>query len=292
MVYIMGKGAYMRKCILHHQKFLVVALVICIFLSMNRSSVVFAQEGSETAEAYELFEEMYDYYRDDPEFNKMYENDPDQAIDYIWKLVYDKIENPKDTTRYTNTYGTVAYCTVPVKTQSNNSNCSVATLLQTMYGLGKQGNIYGSTDSDKMTTLYNYTTDPTAPGARIESTWGSSLWVYEITLYLNNQINTRYYSYYNGYNMSFSDFKDEVWDSLVYNRPVLLQAITDTLPYYNGTTLYHYLSVDQYDKSTAMMRIKDCNYNSSYGGSHTVTAYQAYGTIHRQDGEYRYLIAY
>ena len=41
-----------------------------------------------------------------------------------------------------------------------------------------------------MTTLYNYTTDPTAPGARIESPWGSSLWVYEIKSF-NQQFNNK-----------------------------------------------------------------------------------------------------
>lgn len=278
----------MRRII--SRKFIALLLSLLVFMG---NTVVHAEELDHTDEENEMFLEILNSYRGDPEFEKMLDYDEDMAYNYIWDLVYDKIDNDNTISpQYTNTYGTVAYCTVPVKTQTTSTNCSAATLLQTMYGLGKQNNISGSTDSAKMTTLYNYNTNASAPGARIESEWGSSLWVYEITLYLNNQISSRLYSYYNGYDMTFTQFKDEVWDSLVYNRPVLLQAITDTLPYYNGNTLYHYLSVDQYDKSTAMMRIKDCNNNSSYGGTNTVTAYQAYGTIHRQDGEARYLIAY
>ncbi|MBQ6230681.1 MAG: hypothetical protein IJJ74_06145 [Eubacterium sp.] len=266
------------------------AIIAMLLIVMSEKAVVFADESEPTEEELDMFQKILDYYESDPEFEKMYENNPDRAYEYIWKLVYDKLQNDNaNSLRYTNSYGTVAYCTVPVKTQSTNSNCSAATLLQTMYGLGKQGNIYGTIDAAKMSTLYNYYNDPTAPGARQQGGLNDSLLAYEIADYLDNQITIRLYSYYQGANMLYSTFKNKVWDSLVYNRPVLLHAVTDTLPYYNGNTYYHYLSVDYYDKSADTMRIKDCHYDSTYGGSHIVTTYQAYGTIHRQG---RYLISY
>ena len=266
-----------------------VALIMMLFCV--QPIMIYAQEDTNDLQEEVIEDEILEYYTGDPEYNKMRNYSPKLAEEYIDALVQDKISYAYDISpTSTDSYGTIAYCTVPVIEQSTSSNCSAATLLQTMYGLGKQGNVVGSTYAQKQSTLYNYTSNTSAPGARIESTPGTSLWVYEIVLYLNSHLSTNLYSYKQGYNMSISEFKTDIWDSLVHNRPVMLHAYTEYLGYYNGTGLYHYLSLDYYDRSREVVRIKDCNFDDNYGGSHSgVPVEEAFATIKRVSN--RYLIS-
>ncbi len=266
------------------KKFLVLLLAL-VFI--GQPYMILQAEGEED----EIREEIIEYYENDPEYIRMSENNPELADDYIDKLVQNKMDELQELkTRTTDTYGNVAYKTVPVITQSTTTNCSAATLLQTMYGLNKQNDVYGSTYAAKQATLYNYTSNSSAPGARIESSPGTSLWVYEIVSYLNNHLLSSYYSYRVGTSMNIDEFKTYIWTSLVHDRPVMLHAYTSSLSYYNGNALYHYLSLDSYNRNTGVVTIKDCNY-SSYGGSHTnVPVCEAYYAIRNVSG--RYLISY
>ncbi|MBQ8412522.1 MAG: hypothetical protein IJX12_02810 [Lachnospiraceae bacterium] len=266
-----------------------ILILSAIFSVLLFNTAVFAEESTKTEE--EIREEILENYAEDPEYNKMVAYSPELAEEYIDMLVQDRMgEQYQIEPTATDTYGTIAYCTVPVIEQSTTTNCSAATLLQTMYGLGKQSSVSGSTYAQKQSTLYNYTTNSSAPGARIESTPGTSLWVYEITLYLNSHLSSYSYEYRLGENMGFEQFKTYIWDSLVHNRPVMLHANTKYLSYYNNTELYHYLSLDYYDRSRGIVTIKDCNYDDAYGGSHSaVPVLEAYYAINKTSG--RYLIS-
>lgn len=46
-----------------------------------------------------------------------------------------------------------AYCDVPLKQQTKSYNCGFATMLQTLYGMGKQSAVSGNSDSAKMNQL-------------------------------------------------------------------------------------------------------------------------------------------
>lgn len=246
-----------------------------------------AEESSETLS--NIISELERRYENDSEYNRMCQDAPEMAEQYILDLAKEQLNNMNNRERYANSTGEQATCTVPVKKQTTTSNCSTATLLQTMYGLGLQGKISGSTAAEKMNTLYNYTSNKTAPGARVSSPSGKPLYVYEIANYLNSKLSVHKYSYTVGSSMSQSTFKRYVWNSLVNDRPVMLHAKTGYLDYYGSHNTSHYLSVDYYDKTNGKMRIKDCNYNSTYGGTHTVSVTDAYRTIHEESD--RYLIS-
>lgn len=109
----------------------------------------------------------------------------------------------------------------------------------------------------------------------------------EVALYLNNFVSSYKYAYVDGQSISKSQFQDKIWNSLVHNRPVLLHAITSPLSYYGGKKLYHYLSLDTYNRETYTVTIKDCNYDSRYGGTHTqVSVDEAFETITMEPGRY------
>ncbi len=268
-----------------------VKLIIICCLLMNMICIFWTLPVLASDREDDLRDELLEEYADDPEFMRMCRDNPQLANEYIEDLVQDRLNQSNGISILsTDPYGKEAYCTVPVKTQTTATNCSAATLLQTMYGLGKQGNIVGSTDSAKQATLYNYTTNSSAPGARVESPAGTSLYVYEIVSYLNNQVSNCKYEYTVGTSLSLEQFKSRIWNSLVHNRPVMLHAKTKYLSYYNNTNLAHYLSLDYYNRENETVRIKDCNYNSTYGGSHSgVPVREAYYTIYKESG--RYLIA-
>lgn len=252
----------------------------CLSLSLN----VKAQDNDIEEE---IKEQILKEYENDKEFERMQAYSSEVADAYIDELVADRMNQMNAAAPMsTDTYGKIAFCTVPVKKQTTTSNCSAATLLQTMYGLGKQNSISGSTDAQKMATLYNRYDDAKAPGARRENVTGP-LYVYEIALYLNNFVSSYKYAYVEGQTISQPNFQNKIWNSLVHNRPVLLHAITSPLSYYGGEKLYHYLSLDTYNKETGKVTIKDCNYDSRYGGTHTqIPVEQAYGTIIIESGRY------
>lgn len=237
----------------------------------------------------EIREQILQEYENDKEFARMQAYSSEVADAYIDELVADRINQMNAASPMsTDTYGKIAYCTVPVKTQTTTTNCSAATLLQTMYGLGKQNSISGSTDAQKMATLYNRYDDANAPGARRENGTGS-LYVYEIALYLNGFVSSYKYAYVDvkGQSISESNFKDKIWNSLVHNRPVLLHAITSPLSYYGGAKYYHYLSLDTYNRETYKVTIKDCHYDSRYGGTHTqIPVSEAYQAVYSESGRY------
>lgn len=256
------------------------AAAFCLVLPLNAKA-----QDNDIEE--EIREQILREYENNKEFARMQAYSSEVADAYIDELVADRMNQMNAAAPMsTDTYGKIAYCTVPVKTQTTTSNCSAATLLQTMYGLGKQNSISGSTDAQKMATLYNRYDNASAPGARRENGTGS-LYVYEIALYLNGFVSSYKYAYVEGRTLSQSDFQNKIWNSLVYNRPVLLHAITSPLSYYGGAKYYHYLSLDTYNRETYKVTIKDCHYDSRYGGTHTqVPVSEAYQAVYNESDRY------
>ena len=265
---------------------LVITSVGVVANAANSSSI----SNSET----EIRKSVIAEYQNDPEFIRMKNANPTLAQEYINTIVAQKIKNnSKISINTTTNGGSLMYCYVTNVTQSTTTNCSAATLLQTMYALNKTSNntsaasnIYGSTPEIKQATLYNLTTAKNK-GARVDSIVGTPLYVWEIQTYLNNQLTTNKYDYKLGSSYTLLNFKAKIAYSLQVNRPVLLHAMTGPLDYYNGTNLNHYLSLDEYNAISNTVRIVDCNYNSSYLGAHSnVSAEQAWRSVHDTAGRY------
>lgn len=161
-----------------------------------------------------------------------------------------------------------AACHVKLVPQIKTWWCGYATTLQTLYGLGKQGTVSGSTDAQKQTKIANDMGDP-----------NNSAIVYKICNYLNARLSTGKYSYYLGSSQTVHSFSGLVGSSLMLDRPVILHARTQSLPYYNGKNLAHYLSLDTIEVAKNKVRIVDCNYDTRYQGTHYVSIAEAYGTV-------------
>ncbi len=278
------------------KKLLNMLLVICIIIITCQNVMAAEKTGTVNSNVQdsklreELREKLLEEYANDKEFQNYMEIAPEDAAAYIECLVEDLISTMNEAEINSSSNGIEAFCTVPVKTQSTSNNCSAATILQTLYGLGKQGSVVGSTDSAKQSTIFNnYTTNTTAPGARNPKSTNTTLTVLEVTTYLNRFVSAHVYKSTMGTNLSEGSFKSIIWNSLVHNRPVLLHAKTQYFKYYSGHESGHYLSLDWYSKENGNVRIKDCNYNSKYNGSHIVSWREAYNSIKKTSG--RYIIA-
>lgn len=271
-------------------------LMICIavILSINETVRANGKQQVEQEEADNVKEdirrELLEEYAGDVEFQRFVEMNPEGAEAYIDELVEDLFARMSDSdvsVQSSGGKGTDAYCTVPVKKQTKSNNCSAATILQTLCGLGIQNKVVGSTDSAKIDTIFNnYTTNKKAPGARTPNSPYTTLTVGEVTNYLNRFVSSYKYKFVLGEGLtSEKALGDLIWTSLLHNRPVLLHAKTGYLEYYGGHNSGHYLSVDWYCKTTGEVRIKDCNYQS-YGGSHIEPLAKVYNSIHEEDNRY------
>ena len=273
-------------------------LMVCIVIIMSMKITVEAsgkqraEQGEADSVKEDIRKELMEEYAEDTEFQRFAKMDPEGAEAYINELVEDLYSRMSDSgisVQSTSGKGTEAYCTVPVKKQTKSNNCSAATILQTLCGLGMQNKVVGSTDSAKIDTIFNnYTTNKKAPGARTPNSPYDTLTVGEVTNYLNRFISSYKYKFVLGESLtSEKALGDLIWKSLLHNRQVLLHAKTGYLEYYGDHNSGHYLSVDWYCKTTGEVRIKDCNYQS-YGGSHIESLENVYDSIHEE--KLRYVI--
>lgn len=269
-------------------------------------AVVFSSSVSALSTEDEIRTQVEQYYENNPMYNAMYDANPTIAEKYIDDVVNQKIENLSlQSQRASSNNQSIVFSYVTHVTQSTQTNCSAATTLQTMYGLGLEDNIYGSTNAVKQATLYNMRSnslidDPyeaynltVYSGLRMTPGTGTPT-VYEVTTYLSDWLEEEnkghIYDYTVGSDYTFDDFVSKIGNSLYFDRPVLLHARTEFFNYYSGNALSHYLSLDLYNAVTGTVRIVDCNYNSSYGGIHNnVPINEAYRSIHEVSE--RYLIA-
>lgn len=280
----------MKKKIVNQILILCIIMISCMNVVAANKTGTADDNVQDSKLKEEIRNELLEEYADDKEFQMYMKMNPEAAAAYIECLVEDLITRMNETEVNSSSNGKEASCTVPVKTQTTSVNCSAATILQTLYGLGKQGSVAGSTDSAKQSTIFNnYTNNKTAPGARDPKSTNTTLTVSEVTTYLNRFVSSPVYKYVAGSGTGEESFKSIIWRSLVNNRPVLLHAKTEYFDYYDGHDSKHYLSLDWYSKESGKVRIKDCNYNSKYNGSHVVSWREAYNSIKKKAG--RYIIA-
>lgn len=81
---------------------------------------------------------------------------------------------------------------------------------------------------------------------------------------------TTYSKSYISVNVSIIDFEEMIATSLTGCKPVLAVLETSYLPYYQGNSFGHYVSVDYINRTTNKVRIVDCHFDSSYYGVHYV----------------------
>lgn len=63
-----------------------------------------------------------------------------------------------------------------------------------------------------------------------------------------------------------------IGESLLYDRPCIIQTTLNRLPYYNGTsTSGHYITIEKINGSTGQTTVVDPHYNDAYFGRHVVT---------------------
>lgn len=222
-------------------------------------------EAKENDYKQQRFDEILNEYKKDPMFMKELRESPNTAYQMINDLVNDEFEILPNS----GSYGE-ASCYVPAIMQAEDWWCGYATTLQTIYGLGKEGTVNGRTDKEKQSTIANDMGHPQ-----------SSAVVHEIRDYLNKKVSANTYKYAAVKNLGWTElaFSNAVAGSLMRDRPVILHALTGELGYYNGKNIKHYLSVDYINNYTNKVRIKDCNYDMNYFGSHTVPTHEAFGAV-------------
>ncbi len=157
--------------------------------------------------------------------------------------------------------GRITYTYVPFIEQTTTTNCSATTLLEMMYGLGLQDEVSGTTDKQKIDTLWNEL-------AEYDEYGNKSVFVYKFSEYLNKFGNYRY-THAGKTNLSDNyDLEGKIHMSLWYDKPVAIRCKTENLGYYNGVSLTHYIAVSQSDALYHTFTVVDCNYDEAYGGYH------------------------
>lgn len=249
------------------QKKILVILALALFISVGTSSA-YAENSTH--------EQVLMQYLGDPMFVSHLEYDYESAMEMIDNIVLQKSPIVPLGGR-----ARQPECIVPLIRQSTSYYCGPASTLQALYGIGVASSISGSSNNEKQNALAsNMGTDT------------SGTYVYIIVNELNNYISSVKYAYiYQGNIGSQSNFKSLIYDSLHDDRPVILHARTEKIGYYNGHKSGHYIAVDTLyatpaaDGPAEHIRVRDCNYNSAYYGTHVISLIEAYASING-----RYLI--
>ncbi|MCT4688356.1 hypothetical protein [Vallitalea sp.] len=221
---------------------------------------------------------VLEQYKNDEQFKLEMKENPDGAMQMINSITLEKLRPSRKAPRIGGMTGAV--CTVPVIKQATDFYCGYATMLQTLYGINLQSKVSGTDNNRKQETL-----------AENAGHKNSSAIVWEVKRDLNTYLSQNYYKYMQGSAMDKSSFATKIYNSLYYNRPVLLHAKTKSLPYYHGRDLGHYLSVDKIDCEPIdnLVRIKDCCWYDQFRGEWNVRLSEAYGTVSPSG---RYVIYY
>ncbi|SHJ89544.1 cysteine peptidase family C39 domain-containing protein [Paramaledivibacter caminithermalis] len=177
--------------------------------------------------------------------------------------------------------GSIFYVSVPLIKQNNYYYCGPANTLQAIYGLGKEDNVSGSSDSDKQYTL----------GANMGTKPGIGTYVYKVKNELNKYAEYDYI-YEKGSNMTESEFRDNITYSLMYNYAPILHAKTEYLSYYNGYSTGHYITVNFINLDSQMVNLQDTNNKTEYYGSHEVPLSEAYNSISEPSNRYLIYLPY
>lgn len=249
-----------------------------IYLSVILSIIVMLRSSIFVDAA--TLQEVYEQYKEDEQFKMHYQYSPESAMDMLRSIVESQNSpsvfavSPSDAK---------AYCDVPLKQQTKSYNCGFATMLQTLYGMGKQSTVSGNSDSAKMDQL-----EAEMMEMKIQSgqSGEKTAIVWMVASMLNSKTGSSY-KYVVGNSITQYEFYSLVRQSLTGNHPVILHARTKPLTYYQGHDARHYLSLDQMQAGeNNKCRIADCNDDNKYFGYHDVSIEEAYKCISEYGGRY------
>lgn len=158
--------------------------------------------------------------------------------------------------------------------QTSDHNCGPTSILQVLYGMGRQNAVEGATDEKKIEKLEEYCKPTSEDGT----------FVYVVVNCLNQYTTYANYRYLWGTEMTQAVFQSRLETSLYYNIAPILHARTEYLPYYGNHKSGHYIAVSEVDKANGTVRLSDCNWNYSYYGVHVVSVEEAYAAITKVSG--------
>lgn len=254
-------------------KFFLLSSIILITMTVSYDIKASNSNYKEISE--EEFNEVYEEYKNDPQYQMMLES---YGQDYANEFINNVIRNRNNELILRGGGGNDCYQHVKNIKQTKTYNCGTTTVLQTLYGLGSESQVVGNTDSAKIATLDSeYNVDA-----------NGFIYVYQITNALNKYlIGNKTYVYTVGNSMSISQFESKIAESLTYGKPIVLHARTQYFDYYEGAEYGHYISLDQINRTSDMVRVVDCHFNDDYYGIHYVTLAEAYNSL---NSKWQYLI--
>lgn len=159
--------------------------------------------------------------------------------------------------------------------QTTDYNCGATAALQVLYGMNCQSNVAGNNDNEKINQLMK--------DAETNSSDGT--YVYKLKNTLNKYSRLKY-MYTSCKDMDESNLKGKINDSLFYDTAPIIHADTSEIPYYNGYKTGHYIVISQLDLRNNIVRVKDCNNNGKYYGTHDITVSDVYNSIHKNGNRY------
>ncbi len=223
----------------------------------------------------EIYGDVLSKYNQDTMFQMHLESDPESAMEMIYNISTEILQNEKKGSVERDSYGYTYYVDgVPLDKQSENYNCGYYNVAMALYGTGHASQVIGSNLHEKADEVEEYVGHV-----------GTPIIVWEASDALNHYSN-RTYAYYVGDNMTISNFEDKTANSLFNDSPALLHAKTKYFGYYNGYNYGHYLLVDVIDTYNDRVRVRDCHYDQRFFGTHTVDLEEAYNSINKKSGRY------
>lgn len=231
-------------------------VIVVLFVVTNLTTYSYASDTTyeKIDDEKSIVEEITKSYMNDEMFILHLKEDEKEALLMLERIIDYELEHKNDDIHNIKA-DPIQSCQVPAIQQSVYNWCSIATTLQTLYGMDLEGQVSGTSYSAKQSTLY--------------SEYGGLPLVYQLRNKLNTYISSSTYSYINGSSLTDSTFQSKVHTSLSHDRPILLHAKTEALPYYNNINYDHYLSLDESNTLSDTVRIVDCNWNNSYFGVHS-----------------------
>ncbi|MFA5531038.1 MAG: hypothetical protein WDA11_10280 [Thiohalomonadaceae bacterium] len=221
-----------------------------------------------------LLIQEWESYSNDPEFQRLLNEDPEDANRMIEENVNNQIEFFFQVTPKSWIGETEAWSAAPLIQQYSENSCGPCSALQAILGWG--GSVAGSDNVAKQITIENVVPSPAN--------------AYDLRMHMNDDYSPpEYISAKKGSEMTDLAFKWTLFNSLMYDVSPILHAMTGQLSYYNGHNSRHYICVQRVDfDSSNPVRLRDCNWRSEYFGSHYVTLADAKAAVSQPD---RYLLA-
>ncbi|MEG6616205.1 hypothetical protein V6C27_07175 [Peptococcaceae bacterium 1198_IL3148] len=171
-------------------------------------------------------QEIWNEYNKLDEFQKHYEENPEDATDMIESIVDTKLKfNSNNAISPQSGQGNIALIYFPKFKQKNGYYCGPASALTTIYGMGQESQVAGSTYNAKQDTL-----------AKNMGTDSSGTYVYKMRDELN-KYSSEQYNYY--YAPDKKDMKSIINGSLLSDNAPILHANTKYFSYYGGHNVQH-----------------------------------------------------